>query len=126
MTRVLAAVAVALICLSPAAHAAGSARLRGLVRDPDHKPLAGAKVSWVPAEELFRTGVVESVTTTGDGTFEIACDPGSWWVQAAAGGRFDESYVDLAPGLSPGTLTMKLRDGGALEGVVVAPEGVTA
>ncbi|MBM4027170.1 MAG: redoxin domain-containing protein [Planctomycetes bacterium] len=96
-------------------------RIRGIVRDPDGAPVAGARVRLMPAG-------YQDTFADADGRFEIVWDRGGWpadrttfCLLARHEQRNLVAAVEIGEGAS--TLDVKLEPGVVLAGRVVDPDG---
>jgi hypothetical protein len=62
--------------------AAGAANIHGIVHDPQHRPIPGAKVTL----QSGQTGRVRTTLTNSEGEFEFTVLPGTYTVEAHASG----------------------------------------
>src|SRR5580693_5645583 len=115
--RLLCRVFVAACLLSlPIAMAAVMAAVRGVVHDPQHRPIAGAAVTIHAANSDF----VEDVKTNPDGEFSFSAVPaGDYFVTAAQPG-FDTAKqgITVASNTSP-ILHFELAVGSVQQSVTV-------
>jgi hypothetical protein len=109
-------VAAALLAASLPALATVFATVHGVVHDPEHRPIAGAKVTLQPADSAF----VLHGTTNGDGEFELPAAPiGVYRLMVeAAGFNTETQTISLASGTNP-VLHFMLSVGGVTQSVVV-------
>jgi iron complex outermembrane receptor protein len=80
--HVIAALAIAVLVSSQFAHAQGVSRITGVVRDATGAGLPGVTVT---ATHLT-TRASETATTSGDGSYSLAVQPGTYSVTAEVGG----------------------------------------
>ena len=96
-------------------------KLRGIVRDMDGEPVAGASVRVLP------TGAGREVTSAADGRFEIGWDPNRWGgtqPQMIIAAWHDDRGLAAATEFDEDTdnIEIRLEPGGTLAGRVVDPD----
>ena len=108
--------ATALLAASLPAFATVFAAVHGVVHDPQHRPIAGAKITLQAADSAF---VLHGVTN-GDGEFELPEAPiGVYRLTVEASGFNTETQtISLASGTNP-VLHFMLSVGGVTQSVVV-------
>ena len=116
MRRYSFLVAAALLATSLPALATVFATVHGVVHDPQHRPIAGAKITLQAADSAF----VLKVATNGDGEFELPAAPiGVYRLTVEAKSFNTETQtVSLASGTNP-VLHFMLSVGGVTQSVVV-------
>ena len=109
-------VAAALLAASLPALATVFASVHGVVHDPEHRPIAGAKIALHAADADF----VLHAATNGDGEFELPAAPiGVYRLTVEAKGFETETQaISLASGTNP-VLHFMLSVGGVTQSVVV-------
>jgi hypothetical protein len=92
-------VVVAASLVAPVALAAVSAAVRGVVHDPQHRPIAGATVTLHAAHSDF----VENEKTNADGEFNFSAVPAGDYFMTAAQTGFDRAQqtITVASNTSP-------------------------
>lgn len=92
---------------------AGPALLEGIVKDPEQKPLEGARVQAWPLSRRFEPAL--STRTDASGRFKLSLTtPGPHGLRVSARGLAPLVLEKVAPGQS---LTLVLAKGGAIEGL---------
>ena len=116
MRRYSFLVAAALLATSLPVLATVFATVHGVVHDPQHRPIAGAKITLQAADSAF----VLKVATNGDGEFELPAAPiGVYRLTVEAKSFNTETQtVSLASGTNP-VLHFMLSVGGVTQSVVV-------
>ena len=117
MQRYSFLVAAALLAASFPALATVFATVHGVVHDPEHRPIAGAKVTLQAADSAF----VLHAMTNGDGEFELPEAPiGLYRLTVEAGGFNTEAQtIGLASGTNP-VLHFMMNVGSVTQSVVVS------
>lgn len=87
------------LTVSLSAFAAGPVNVRGVVHDPQHRPLAGAQVTFQPSPPA----APRSVQSDANGEFQLAdVPPGEYEVSVSAPGfSVLKQSVEVSPGQSP-------------------------
>src|SRR5580698_6035256 len=109
-------VATALLAASLPAFATVFASVRGVVHDPEHRPIAGARITLQAADSAY----VLHAATNGDGEFELPEAPiGVYRLTVEANGFSTETEsISLASGTNP-VLHFMLSVGGVTQSVEV-------
>ena len=96
--------------------------VRGVVHDPDHRPVAGAKVTVKSSSSDYS----QDLTTAADGTFEAALPVGSYRVTVLQNGFLPSGQdVVITSGAAP-VLHFQLVIGSRSEQVTVSESALTA
>ncbi len=96
--------------------------VRGVVRDPNGKPLAGAKVLVAPWR--FGINVPSPMVTDSMGRFSFAATPGHNVVLTATAKRFGAALTQLTMAQTPRIISLKLTAPHELTGCVVNQSGI--
>jgi outer membrane cobalamin receptor len=112
-----------LLSASPLAHATVFGSVRGIVHDPQHRPIAGAHVELKSAISAFS----QSASTNDDGSFSFTAIPfGDYTVTATASGFNPEKQSLTLASDTSSELHFQLSISAVNETTVVTSEPVTA
>jgi tetratricopeptide (TPR) repeat protein len=113
------------LCLAPSALAQNSGTVKGVCKDIDGKPIAGAKVEWANVEN----GRKYELKTNNKGEyFSLGVTPGKYTVTLSKDGKEIYHFTGVNVTLEEQTLDfdMKKEQAAAAQGVGLTPEQVKA